>query len=114
MFLGSALISWWSKKQDRVSKSSTEYKYRAMSSTCSEIVLASGLLAELGFPQLQPTALHADNTSAIHIATNPIYHERTMHIKVDCHSIREALNRSVISLPHITTKLRLMTYLPSL
>ena len=50
MFLGNALISWKSKKQARISKSSTESEYHAMSSTCSEIVWFHGLLAELGFP----------------------------------------------------------------
>jgi hypothetical protein len=55
MFLGNALISWKSKKQDRISKSSTEPEYRAMSSACSEIVWLQGLLCELGFPQHTPT-----------------------------------------------------------
>ncbi|XP_022897439.1 uncharacterized protein LOC111411104 [Olea europaea var. sylvestris] len=70
MFLGNALISWKSKKQNRVSKSFTESEYRAMSSACSEIVWLRGLLGEIGFPQLIPTPFHADNTSAIQIAAN--------------------------------------------
>lgn len=52
MFLGNSLISWKSKKQDWVSKSSTESEYRAMSAACSEITWPQGLLTELGFPQL--------------------------------------------------------------
>ena len=67
MFLGNSLVSWKSKKQDRVSKSSTESEYRAMSFACSEIIWLQGLLGELGFPQVEPTPLHADNTSAIQI-----------------------------------------------
>jgi len=50
MFLGDSLISWKSKKQDCVSKSSTESEYRAMSATCFEAVWLRGLLAEIGFP----------------------------------------------------------------
>ena len=50
MFLEESLISWKSKKQDRMSKSSTEAEYRAMSTACSEIVWLRGLLAEIGFP----------------------------------------------------------------
>nr|KYP50957.1 Retrovirus-related Pol polyprotein from transposon TNT 1-94 [Cajanus cajan] len=107
MFLGPALISWKSKKQSRVSKSSTESEYRAMSTACSEIIWLRGLLAELGFPQTDATPLHADNTSAIQIATNSVFHERTKHIEVDCHSIREALDNHVISLPHVTSQLQL-------
>ncbi|XP_050919610.1 uncharacterized mitochondrial protein AtMg00810-like [Lathyrus oleraceus] len=90
MFLGSSLISWKSKKQARVSKSSTESQYRAMSVACSEIIWLRGLLAELGFPQIEPTSLYADNTSAIQIVANPVFHEHTKHIEVDCHSICDA------------------------
>uniref|UniRef100_A0A6N2NJZ1 CCHC-type domain-containing protein n=1 Tax=Salix viminalis TaxID=40686 RepID=A0A6N2NJZ1_SALVM len=110
MFLGNALISWKSKKQDRISKSSTESEYRAMSSACSEITWLRGLLGELGFPQLHPTPLHADNTSAIQIATNPVFHERTKHIEVDCHSIRESVTMnytSSISTEHQTADISL-------
>jgi hypothetical protein len=107
MFLGDSLISWKSKKQARVSKSSTESEYRAMSAACSEIIWLRGLLGELGFSQSDSTPLHADNTSAIQIAANPVYHERTKHIEVDCHSIREAVDTRVISLPHISTNLQI-------
>lgn len=103
VYLGNALISWKCKKQERVSKSSTEAEYRAMSATCSEITWLRGLLSELGYPQSDPTLLHGDNTSAIQIVANPIYHERTKHIEVDCHSIRESFDNGVISLPHVST-----------
>uniref|UniRef100_A0A3Q7G3U9 Reverse transcriptase Ty1/copia-type domain-containing protein n=1 Tax=Solanum lycopersicum TaxID=4081 RepID=A0A3Q7G3U9_SOLLC len=61
MFLGELLISWKSKKQDCVSKSSAEVEYRSMSTACSEVVWLRGLLAEIGFPQSHPTPLHAPN-----------------------------------------------------
>ncbi|RVW31828.1 Retrovirus-related Pol polyprotein from transposon RE1 [Vitis vinifera] len=107
VFLGDVLISWKSKKQDRVSKSSTESEYRAMSLACSEIIWLRGLLAELDFSETDPTPLHADNTSAIQITANPVYHERTKHIEVDCHSIREAFEARVITLTHISTDLQI-------
>ena len=97
-----------SKKQDRVSKSSTESEYRAMSLACSEIIWLRGLLAELDFSETDPTPLHADNTSAIQITANPVYHERTKHIEVDCHSIREAFEAHVITLSHISTDLQIV------
>jgi len=104
MFLGDAFISWKSKKQSRVSKSSTESEYRAMSSACSKIVWLRGLLDELSVPQLTPTHLHADNTNAIQIAANLVFHERTKHIKMDCHSICESFTRQEITLLHISTE----------
>jgi len=106
MFLGLALIFWKSKKQDRVSKSSTESEYRAMSQACSEIIWLHGLLAKLGFQQCTPTPLFADNTIAIHITANPIFHERTKHIEVDCHFIRDAFAAQTISLPHVSSNLQ--------
>lgn len=93
--------------QDYVSKSSTEAKYRAMSVACSEIIWLRGFLTELGFFQVQPTPLHAESISAIQIVTNPIYHESTKQIEVDCHSIQEAYDYQAITLPHISTTLQI-------
>jgi Reverse transcriptase (RNA-dependent DNA polymerase) len=106
VFLGNALISWKCKKQDRISKSSTEAEYCAMSSASAEIVWLRGLLEDLGFPQSSPTQLHADNLSAIHISNDPVFHERTKHIEVDCHFIRDAVDRGLISLPHVPSNLQ--------
>lgn len=74
-----------------------------MSSACSEIIWLQGLLSKLSVPQLASTSLHADNTSAIQIAANPVCHECTKHIEVDCHSIRESIAREEITLPHISS-----------
>ena len=62
-----------------------------MSTACFEIVWLRGLLEELGFPQTTSTSFHANNTNAIQIATNHVFHERTKHIEVACHSIRDTL-----------------------
>ena len=77
-----------------------------MSTACSEIVWLCDLLEELGFPHTTSISLHADNTSAIQIGTNPIFHVRTKHIEVDCHSIRDTLESRVISLLHISSDLQ--------
>ena len=77
-----------------------------MSSACSEILWLWGLLSELGFAQSSPTSLHVDNTGAIRITENPVFHERTKHIEVDCHFIQDELKRDVISLPHVPTDLQ--------
>ncbi|KAM3201489.1 hypothetical protein P3L10_033852 [Capsicum annuum] len=76
-----------------------------MSTACSEIVWLRGLLAEIEFPQSNPTPLRADNTSSIQIATNSVTHERTKHIEVDCYYIREAVDKGVITLPHMSSDL---------
>ncbi|PHT89035.1 hypothetical protein T459_04148 [Capsicum annuum] len=74
---------------------------------CFEVVWLCRLLVEIGFPQSTSTPLHADNTSAIQIATNPVYHERTKHIEVDCHYIREAVDKGRITLPHVSSDLQI-------
>ena len=66
-----------------------------------------GLLTELGFPQTEPTSLYDDNTSAIQIVANPVFRERTKHIEVDCHSICDAYDERLISLPHVSTQLQI-------
>jgi len=64
-------------------------------------------LVELGFPQTEPTSLYADNTSAIQIVANPVFHEHTKHVEVDCHSIRDAYDERLIFLPHVSTQLQI-------
>ena len=73
-----------------------------MFAACSEIMWFHGLLLELGFPSTNPTPLHGDNTSDNQIAANPIFHERTKHIEVVCHYIREAFTQGDITLPHLS------------
>jgi Reverse transcriptase (RNA-dependent DNA polymerase)/Integrase core domain/gag-polypeptide of LTR copia-type len=101
MFVGNNLVSWKCKKQDTVARSSAEAEYRAMAVATSEIVWLRLLLQELGFGQNKPTTLHCDNLAAIHIASNPVFHERTKHIEVDCHYVREKVLDKTIETPHI-------------
>ena len=82
-----------------------------MSAACSEILWLRGLLSDIGFPADGATPLYADNTSAIRITENPIFHERTKHIEVDCHFIRDEFKRDVISLPHVSTELQIVDIL---
>lgn len=79
-----------------------------MLDACSEIIWLRGLFNELDFTQAHPNSLHGGNTSAIQISINPIFHERTKYIEVDCHSIREVFDHKVIALPHIFTALQIV------
>ena len=107
MFVGGNLVSWRSKKQNVVSKSSSEAEYRAMAQTTCEIVWMRNLLGEIGFPQSNPTMMWCDNQAAIYIANNPMFHERTKHIEVDCHFTREKLEDGKITTPHVRTESQL-------
>ncbi|WMV12763.1 hypothetical protein MTR67_006148 [Solanum verrucosum] len=82
---GGALISWKSKKQDTISRSSAEAEFRSMASVIAELTWMTGLFKELGISIHQPIHLQCDNKAAIQIAHNPIFHEKTKHIDIDCH-----------------------------
>ncbi|XP_019058216.1 PREDICTED: uncharacterized protein LOC109116727 [Tarenaya hassleriana] len=99
-FVGGNLVTWRSKKQTVVARSSAEAEYRAMANTTSEIIWLKTLLGELRLDSTSPVTLHCDNQAAIHIATNPVFHERTKHIEVDCHFIREKILQGIISLSY--------------
>jgi Reverse transcriptase (RNA-dependent DNA polymerase)/Integrase core domain/gag-polypeptide of LTR copia-type/GAG-pre-integrase domain len=102
MFVGGNLVIWKSKKQTVVARSSAEAEYRAMAATTSEIIWLRLLIQELGFSTSEkPTQLFCDNQAAIQIASNPVFHERTKHIEVDCHFIREKILNKVIETPYI-------------
>jgi len=80
-----------------VSRSSTEAKYRAMAHTSCEMVWLKNLLMELGFRQPGPMPMHCDNQSAIDIAQNPLFHERTKHIEIGCYFVRDAWTKKVVT-----------------
>ncbi|KAG7583619.1 Integrase catalytic core [Arabidopsis suecica] len=100
-FIGGNLVTWRSKKQKVVSLSSAEAEYRAMRKLTTELMWLKALLKDFGIDTPQPITMHCDNQAAIHIATNSVFHERTKHIEVDCHKVREQIQLGVI-LPHYT------------
>ncbi|PKU84159.1 Retrovirus-related Pol polyprotein from transposon TNT 1-94 [Dendrobium catenatum] len=102
-FLGPNLLSWQVKKQATVSKSSTEAEYRALSSATSDVIWLRRLLAEFHENQLQPTVIHCDNTSALALAKNPVFHARTKHIEIYYHFISEHVKSNAITLHHINS-----------
>jgi hypothetical protein len=96
--IGGNLVSWKSKKQNVVARSSAEAEYRAMAVATCELIWIKQLLLELKFGDTQQMKLCCDNQAALHIASNPVFHERTKHIEIDCHFIREkVLSKEIIT-----------------
>ena len=91
VFVGGNLVSWKSKKQIVVSRSSAESGYRAMTQSTCEIMWFHQLLVEVSIKTSIPAKLWCDNQIALHISSNPVFHERTKHIEIDCHFIREKI-----------------------
>jgi hypothetical protein len=98
VLLGNSLISWKSKKQNTVSRSSTEAEYRALASLTCEIQWLQYLFQDLHVTLPQSASVYCDNKSAIYLAQNPTFHERSKHIELDCHLIREKLQSKLIQL----------------
>jgi hypothetical protein len=109
-FLGSSLISWRAKKQHTVSRSSSEAEYRALSFATCELQWLVYLLQDLGVSCIKPPVLYCDNQSALHIAANPVFHERTKHLEIDCHFVREKLHQGIFKLLPINTKSQLADF----
>ena len=98
---GGNLISWKSKKQSVVSRSSEESGYRAMAQSICEIMRISQLFMEVGIETSIPAKLLCDNQAAMHIASNPVFHEQTKHIVIDCHFVREKIQLRLISIEYV-------------
>ncbi|KAH7839971.1 hypothetical protein Vadar_010790 [Vaccinium darrowii] len=107
IFLGSNLVSWCAKKQATVARSSTEAEYRALAQCTTDIVWLHQLLTELQVASHTPYVLWCDNSSAIALAHNPVFHARTKHIEVDYHFIREKVVDKLVQVLHVGTAAQL-------
>ena len=79
-----------------------------MASTSSKVVWVVRLLEELGLYSLCPITLNYDNMSALHIAQNPVFHERTKHLEIDCHFTRDKVMKGLLQLTHLPTSSQLV------
>ncbi|XP_076956093.1 uncharacterized protein LOC143631129 [Bidens hawaiensis] len=90
IFLGSNLVSWESKKQVAVSRPSSEAEY-AMCACAEEVIWVANLLKELKVAVDVPVPLHCDNSTAISIAANPVFHNHTKHFEGITIAVAESL-----------------------
>lgn len=83
--------------------SESESEYRSMALTVSELIWLVGLFKCLGVEIPTPVQLYTDYKSTMQIANNPVFHERTKHMEIDCHSIREKVQQGLIHPDYVPT-----------
>ncbi|RVX14607.1 Copia protein [Vitis vinifera] len=95
------LVTWKSKKQNVVARSSAEAEFRGMALGLCETLWLRLLLHDLGYLSRQPIRLFCDNKAACDISHDPVQHDRTKHVEVDRFFIKEKLDDKIVELPKI-------------
>jgi histone deacetylase 1/2 len=103
VYLGSNLISWSSKKQKTIARSSTEAEYRSVAATAAELCWVQSLLHELGVALSSSPVIYCDNIGATQLSSNPIFHSRMKHVAVDYHFIRDQVQSGQLRVTHVSS-----------
>ena len=101
--MGSAMVSWSSRKQGSVALSTAEVEYVSTSDTSREAVSLQKLVSDLFAMNLEPIVIHCDNQSCIKISENLVFHDRSKHMEMRYHYLRDMVQRRAISLQYIPT-----------
>ncbi|GJU28338.1 ribonuclease H-like domain-containing protein, partial [Tanacetum coccineum] len=104
VFLGNNLISWSSKRQPTLSHSSAEAEYRGVANAVIETCWLSNLLRELHTPLSSATLVYCDNVSAVYLSCNPVQHQRTKHIEIDIHFVRDLVAAGHVRVLHVPSR----------
>eukprot|EP00253_Pinus_taeda_P025058 PITA_25058 len=102
--IGSTAVSWYSRKQRSMALSSTEAKYMAASLVACEAIWMRKILVGLFGSHLEPTVIYCDNQSSIKLSANPIFHDRSKHIDIRYHHIRDCVQQRIMLLSYIPTE----------
>ncbi|GJU41913.1 ribonuclease H-like domain-containing protein [Tanacetum coccineum] len=104
VFLGDNLLSWSAKRQHTISRSSAEAEYRGVANVVVETAWICNLLRELHSPLLIATLVYYDNVSAIYMSANPVQHQRTKHIEIDLHFVRDMIKAGHVRVLHVPSR----------
>lgn len=102
--LGDSLVYWKSKKQSVLSRSLAESEYISLASIIVELTWLIGLIKDLQISLQLPVTIFSDNKTTLQMAANPVYHDRTKHIGIDYHSVREKIQQTLIKTEYLSTQ----------
>eukprot|EP00253_Pinus_taeda_P025530 PITA_25530 len=101
--IGSRMTHWCSRKQKSVALSSSEAEYMAASTASCEAIWLRKLLVNLFRRKMDATRIMCDNQSYIMLSVNPMFHDRTKHIDIRCHFVKDYVQRGVVQLSYTPT-----------
>ncbi|GJU47967.1 ribonuclease H-like domain-containing protein [Tanacetum coccineum] len=104
VFLGDNLLSWSAKRQVTLSRSSAEAEYRGVANVVAETAWIRNLLCELHTPLFTATLVYCDNVSAVYMSANPVQHQRTKHIEIDIHFVRDFVASGQVRVLHVPSR----------
>ncbi|GJU03858.1 ribonuclease H-like domain-containing protein [Tanacetum coccineum] len=104
VFLGNNILSWSSKRQVTLSRSSAEVEYRSVANAVAETCWLRNLLRELHTPLSTATLVYCDNVSAVYLSSNLVQHQRTKHIEIDIHFVRDLVAAGHIRVLHVPSR----------
>ncbi|GKF07196.1 ribonuclease H-like domain-containing protein, partial [Tanacetum coccineum] len=104
VFLGNNLLSWSSKRQPTLSRSSVEAEYRGVANAVAETCWLRNLLRELHTPLSSATLVYYDNVSAVYVSCNPVQHQRTKHIEIDIHFVRDLVAAGQVRVLYVPSR----------
>eukprot|EP00253_Pinus_taeda_P023654 PITA_23654 len=103
-FMGSRLVSWFSKKQSSISLSTAEAEYVAAASCCTQLLWMMQTLQDFQIDCTPPVSILCDNTSAISISKKPVMHSKTKHIPIKYHFLHEQVLEQKVKLEYVPSK----------
>ena len=102
--LGSGMISWFSRKQTSIALSTEKAEYIGACSACREVVWLRKMLEGLFDVEIDATDILCDNQSSIKMTENPVFHDKTKHIDIIYHFIRDMVQKGVVKLKYVPTE----------
>ncbi|GJR47074.1 ribonuclease H-like domain-containing protein [Tanacetum coccineum] len=104
VFLRNNLLSWSSKRQPTLALSSADAEYRGVANAVVETCSLRNLLRELHTPLSSATLVYCDNVSAVYLSSNPVRHQRTKHIEIDIHFVRDLVDVGQVRVLHVPSR----------
>ena len=92
------MVTWHNKKQSVVARGSTKAKFRVITQAICEVIWIKRVLKELRISSLESMKIFCDNEATIRIIKNPVHHDRTNHVKIDCHFIKEKIESGIVQM----------------